>query len=154
MLPASKDAGESCEACQPPSAHHTDTRRVLPDLDNPPAIAAMVEAFYARLLQDRRLAPIFLDVAAIDLQRHLPLIKSYWEKLLLGDRSYQRHTMDIHRAIDSRRKLQAEDFDRWLALFTATVEHNYAGPGARRAVQLAGRIAANMQRALDPEHSR
>ncbi len=122
--------------------------RVLPDLDTPAAIAAMVEAFYARLLEDPRLAPVFIDVAAIDLQHHLPLIKSYWEKLLLGDRKYQRHTMDIHRAIDARRRLEHEDFERWLTLFRATVDHMFAGPGARRALQLARRIAANMQVAL------
>ncbi len=108
----------------------------------------MVAAFYARLLRDPRLAPIFLDVARIDLQRHLPLITSYWEKLLLGDRKYQRHTMDIHRVIHTRRKLQAEDFERWLALFCATIEQMFAGPRARRAMQLARRIAANMQLAL------
>ncbi len=123
----------------------------LPDLDSPSAIAALVDAFYARLLRDPRLAPIFLDVAGIDLQRHLPLIRSYWEKLLLGDRRYQRHTMNIHRAVNARQALQPEDFERWLTLFCATVDQFYDGPKARRAKHLARQIAANMQLALSNE---
>jgi hemoglobin len=126
----------------------------LPDLDSREAIAALVDAFYARLLQDPRLAPIFLDVAAIDLQHHLPLIRSYWEKLLLGDRRYQRHTMNIHRAVNARQAFQPEDFERWLALFCANVDQLYVGPKARRAKQLAGQIAANMQVALTHESRR
>jgi hypothetical protein len=57
---------------------------VKPDLDSPEHIRRFVHAFYAHLLNDEQLAPIFLDVAQIDLQKHLPLICSYWEKLLLA----------------------------------------------------------------------
>jgi non-ribosomal peptide synthetase component F len=74
----------------------------LPDLDSPARIRAFIEAFYARVLADERLAPIFLDVAAIDLAKHLPIICSYWEKLILGADGYRRHTMNIHRALNAR----------------------------------------------------
>jgi hemoglobin len=118
------------------------------DLDSREKIAHFVHTFYERVLADQRLAPIFLDVAAIDLERHLPLICSYWEKLLLGGTDYRRHTMNIHRALHARRQLQPDDFARWLALFQRTVDDLYAGPRAERAKQVAAHIAANMQRAL------
>lgn len=120
------------------------------DLDSREKIAWLVDTFYARVLQDERLAPIFLDVAQIDLDVHLPLIRSYWEKLLLGDNSYQRHTMNIHRALHARRGLQRQDFERWLSLFGATVDELYCGPQAQRAQQLASHIAANMEAAMCP----
>lgn len=124
------------------------TAAACTDLDSREKIAALVDAFYARVLADQRLAPIFLDVAKVDLELHLPLIRSYWEKLLLGDRTYQRHTMNIHRAVHAKRRLQSEDFERWLALFRTTVNSLYAGPGAERAKQLAGHIAGNMATAV------
>lgn len=121
------------------------------DLDSPEKIARFVDAFYARVLADERLAPIFLDVAEIDLDKHLPLIRSYWEKLLVGGTDYRRHTMNIHRALNARQNLHPEDFTRWLELFQRTVDDLYAGPRAERAKQVAAHIAANMQRALSPD---
>ena len=120
------------------------------DLDSQQKIASFVDAFYLRVLQDEQLAPIFLDVAQIDLDQHLPLIRSYWEKLLLGSSDYRRHTMNIHRALHARQNLQAADFDRWLSLFQNTVDAGYAGPQAERAKQVASHIASNMQNALQP----
>lgn len=122
----------------------------LPDLDSPERIRAFIEAFYARVLADGKLAPIFLDVAGIDLAKHIPIICSYWEKLILGADSYRRHTMNIHRALHAKQKLEPADFERWLALFCATLDEGYRGPHAGRARQVAEHIARNMQVALVP----
>lgn len=119
-----------------------------PDLDNPATIRSFIEAFYGRILADSALAPIFLDVAEVDLVKHLPLICSYWEKLLLGDASYNRHTMNIHRSLNRKRMLQRGDFERWLALFCSTADEYYSGPRTERAKRVATAIAANMQRSL------
>ena len=70
-----------------------------PDLDSAEHIAAFVDAFYERVLADPQLAPIFLDTAGVDLAQHLPHIRAYWEKLILGREGYRRHTMNIHRAL-------------------------------------------------------
>ena len=119
-----------------------------PDLDSKQHISDFIEGFYGKILGDPTLAPIFLNVAEIDLDKHLPLIRSYWEKLLLGDSQYSRHTMNIHRALNAQRTLHAEDFERWLTLFCQTADECYAGPRTERAKQVAATIAANMQRSL------
>ncbi|CAA0102078.1 Group 3 truncated hemoglobin ctb [Halioglobus japonicus] len=119
-----------------------------PDLDSRENIALFVDLFYERLLADEQLAPIFVDVAEIDLSVHLPHIKNYWCKLLLGDKEYQRHTMDIHRQLHGKRPLQPEDFQRWLAFFKDTVDANFCGQRAERAKRVATSIAANMEQAL------
>ena len=87
------------------------------DLDSRQNIEAFVDLFYERILADELLAPIFMDVAAVDLDVHLPHIKDYWCKLLLGERAYRRHTMNIHRQLHGKRPLGAEDFQRWLNLY-------------------------------------
>jgi hemoglobin len=120
----------------------------LPDLDNQQRIDEFVDRFYARLLNDQELAAIFLDVAQVDLQVHLPHIKSYWAKLLLGSSEYQRHTMNIHRQLNDKQLLTAENFSRWLELFQNTVDESWAGPRAERAKRVAATIADNMQVAL------
>ncbi len=119
-----------------------------PDLDSRENIERFVDLFYERMLADPILAPIFVDVAEIDLSQHLPHIKNYWSKLLLGERSYRRHTMNIHRQLHGKRPLHAQDFERWLATFVHTVDANFAGERAERAKKVASSIAANMQTGL------
>jgi hemoglobin len=121
-----------------------------PDLDSREHIDTFVDAFYARVLADERLAPIFLNVAAIDLSVHLPHIKSYWCKLLLGEQGYRRHTMNIHRQLHARQPLCAADFQRWLALFNDTLDASFAGERTERARRVAASIAANMASGLPP----
>ena len=119
-----------------------------PDLDSRENIENFVDLFYTALLADKRLAPIFVDVAAIDLDVHLPHIKNYWCKLLLGERSYQRHTMNIHRQLHAKRPLVEADFQRWLDTFVTCLSNHYCGPRSDRAAEIAATIAANMAKAL------
>ena len=122
-----------------------------PDLDCRENIERFVDLFYQRMLADEQLAPIFVDVAEIDLAVHLPHIKDYWCKLLLGEKGYQRHTMNIHRQLHGKRPLQKQDFQRWLAFFVATVDQDFAGERVERAKQVAASIAANMEKSLPSE---
>ncbi len=118
------------------------------DLTTRADIQRFVEAFYEGLLNDPQLAPIFLESAEVDIREHLPRIVDYWEKLLLGGQRYQRHTMNIHRALHAKRPLTAPDFELWLAFFTRTMDALYTGPVAERAKRIAKTIAANMQTSL------
>ncbi|MEM1191039.1 MAG: group III truncated hemoglobin [Pseudomonadota bacterium] len=123
----------------------TSARR---DLDSPAAIDDFVDRFYERVLADPLLAPVFLDVARVTLEEHLPRIKAYWRKMLLGDHSYRRHMMAQHRAIDARRSFSSEHYARWLLLFEQSLTAHFHGPGTERAKTLARRIAGNMRRNL------
>ena len=119
------------------------------DLNTPASIDRFVDRFYARVLTDSLLAPLFLEVAGIDVEQHLPRIKAYWRKMLLGEPAYRRHMMQKHRDLDARSPLAPEHYARWLALFEATLDEHHAGPAADRARVLARRIAGNMRRNLE-----
>lgn len=116
-----------------------------PDLDSKENIARFLQQFYDKLLNDPVLAPIFLDVAGIDIRVHLGHIQAYWEKLLLGEDNYQRHTMNIHRALHGKRALTEAEFDRWLHFYVSTVDENFSGILADKAKRIAGHIADNMK---------
>lgn len=119
-----------------------------PDLDSREHVERFVEQFYQRLLDDKAIAPIFLDVAAVDLDKHLPHIKDYWCKLLLGERGYQRHTMNIHRQLHDKQPLEPADFDCWLGHFRASLDSGYSGPQTEKARRIAVSVAANMEKSL------
>ena len=115
-----------------------------PDLDSKENIRQFIELFYEKVLSDELLAPIFLDVAEIDINVHMPIICSYWEKLLLGSRDYQRHTMNIHREVHKKYPFGEAEFKRWLSYFKATAREHFAGPKTERAIEIATSIAFNM----------
>lgn len=120
------------------------------DLDSSANIERFIKAFYAKVLKDSILAPIFLDVAQINLPEHLSFICGYWEKLLLGQQGYDRHTMNIHREVHQKQPFKEEDFDRWLTLFTTTCSDECAGPYAEKAKRIATSIAGNMATNITP----
>ncbi|MDX1589837.1 MAG: group III truncated hemoglobin [Oleiphilaceae bacterium] len=122
------------------------------DLDNETSISALVEAFYGRVLEDPLLRPVFLDIAGIDLDSHLPRIKAYWRKMLLGHKDYQRNMVAHHQALNQHFTLQPRHFQRWLSLFEGTLDRHFAGPGADRARQLARTIIGNLQQRLSEQN--
>lgn len=140
-------------------ASSLDTARTLQsrltkrDLRDRADIETFVQAFYTRLLVDPELAPLFLDVAAIDLDKHVPIICDYWQKLLFGDTSYQRHTMNKHRAIDAKHPFTKRHFALWTHYFIATMDGQFQGPVAEKAKRIALRIAHNMSERLAERHA-
>ena len=125
-----------------------------PDLDSPVDIDRFVDAFYDRVLVDPLLSPLFMDVAQVDLREHLPRIKAYWRKMLLGENAYDRHMMRRHRSVDALHPFGDVHYERWVALFEETLATGFSGPGARRAADLARRIAGNMRRNIGAVRTR
>lgn len=121
----------------------------MQDLDTEAAIGTFIDRFYGRVLKDPLLAPLFLDVAQVDLAEHLPRIKAYWHKMLLGGTAYRRHMMAKHRSLDRQAPLGSVHYARWLEHFEAVLDDSAEGPVADRARTLARRIAGNMRRNLE-----
>ncbi|WOJ96210.1 group III truncated hemoglobin [Congregibacter brevis] len=111
-------------------------------------IDQFVDAFYERVLADPLLAPMFLEVARINLAEHLPRIKAYWRKMLLGHSDYRRHMMQKHREVDAIKHMTPEHYERWLSLFEDTLEKQPLGTSSERAFTLARRVAGNMRQNL------
>ena len=120
-----------------------------PDLDSKDNIRTFIDLFYEKVLFDDLIGHIFTDVAGIDVKQHIPIICSYWEKLLLGDKGYQRHTMNIHRNVHAKFPFTTEEFDRWLSLFKQTAAESFDGVKTDRAIQVATSIASNMDTSLN-----
>jgi hemoglobin len=116
-----------------------------PDLDGDGELEAFIDAFYERVLADPLLAPLFLEVAAIDVDQHLGVIKSYWRKMLFRETDYQRNMMAHHEALHGLHYLGEAHFERWLHLYRTTLAEGWHGPVAERADYLAVNIAGHMR---------
>jgi hemoglobin len=101
----------------------------------------LVRAFYGRALTDPVLGFIFVDVAKLELEEHVPRIASFWETILLGARSYSGGAFAPHAALHARVRLRAGHFERWLWLWRTTVDELFAGERAELAKSHSRRVA-------------
>ena len=118
------------------------------DLADRGDVERLVRGFYRRAFADELLGPVFLDVARMDLEAHLPVMCDFWETVLFRAGLYRRNALTVHTELHALFPLRAEHFARWLTLRTATVDEHFAGHKAELAKTQAARIAASISRRL------
>jgi hemoglobin len=101
----------------------------------------LVRLFYGRALTDPVIGFIFVDVARLDLEAHVPRITSFWETILLGAQSYAGGAFRPHALLHGKVPLRAGHFERWLWLWRSSVDELFTGPRADLAKAHAQRVA-------------
>jgi hemoglobin len=114
---------------------------ILRDLDDRPAVAEMVVRFYRLVAMDDLLGPMFNDVAKVDWSEHLPKLTDFWCRVLFATPGYEGNPYRAHRHVHEQRAFTAAHFERWLDLFSETVDAGWAGPNAARAKAFAAKVA-------------
>ncbi len=121
----------------------------LADIETRADCERLVRAFYSRALNDPIIGFIFVDVAKLDLEAHVPTVASFWETILLGAQSYSGGAFRPHAAVHMKVGLRAGHFERWLVLWTTTVDELFAGKRAELAKAHARRVAGAFHRRLE-----
>ena len=101
----------------------------LPDIATEADVQLLVDTFYAKVNHDALLAPVFNGFAHVDWSRHLPRMYDFWSGLLLGTSRYLGRPFPKHVPLP----IDGTHFQRWVALFKATVNELFAGPKAEEA---------------------
>jgi hemoglobin len=113
----------------------------LGDIESRADIERLVRAFYGRAFVDPTIGFIFVDVARLDLEAHLPRIAGFWETILFDVRSYSGSPFDVHAALHHQVGLRAGHFERWLVLWGETIDALFVGNRATLAKAHAIRVA-------------
>lgn len=108
----------------------------------------LVRAFYGRAMVDSIIGFLFTDVAKLDLVEHVPRITSFWETILLGAHSYGGGAFRPHIELNFKVPLKRGHFDRWLHLWSMTVDELFAGERAELAKSHAIRVAGAFESRL------
>lgn len=118
------------------------------DLATREDVELLLRRFYGRAVDDEVLAEPFAELASHGLEDHLPVMCDFWETVLFRAALYRRSALEAHRQVHQRTPLTAAHFQRWLSLWTTTVDQMYAGPVADHAKIQAERMANAMHRSL------
>jgi len=118
----------------------------LADRVTEPAIALLIDRFYAAVRHDAVLAPVFeASIADDEWPEHLDTMCRFWSSVMLTSGRYSGNPVAVHRAVQG---LERPLFARWLALFETTVRDLFAPEPAANFIAKAHRIATSLQLAL------
>lgn len=104
------------------------------DISTSEDIVQLVDGFYAKVLKDDLIGHFFTEVVQISLEKHMPVMYSFWEGILLpGHTPFRGNPMVKHIELSRKSKLLPEYFERWLSLWSETLDALYAGEVAEEA---------------------
>lgn len=107
------------------------------DIETLEDIRLLVDTFYGKVRKDPLLGGIFNGVIRDRWPEHLNKMYRFWQTVLLEANTYQGSPFPPH----AKLPVQRAHFDRWLALFTATVDEHFTGDRAEEAKWRACRMA-------------
>lgn len=97
-------------------------------------VKLLVDGFYAKVQNDPLLGPVF---GHVDWPNHLPVMYNFWSSMVVGDQSYTGNPLQKHLPL----AIGAQHFDRWLKLFSETVDEHFSGERAQEIKMRARSIA-------------
>jgi len=112
----------------------------------------LVVSFYAKVIKDDLIGPIFIDVLGKDMKNetwksHIELLTNFWAAIALGESDYNRTPFAPH--LEFADRLSVKAFERWLKLFFETLNSIYEPALAQqflaRSKHIAGNFIRNMQ---------
>ena len=115
------------------------------DIETIEDIKFLIDHFYKQVIEDPLIGHIFTTSIKVNWEKHLPIMYSFWENILFYTGSYTGNPMQIHQRIHEVIHLTDQHFERWLALFSLTVDNHFEGDKAELAKQRALSIATVMK---------
>jgi len=109
------------------------------DIETREDLEFLLTGFYEVATKDEQIGHHF---AELDLVSHLPVIVDFWEKILFGKPVYFGNPLLIHQKLNEIFPLKSEHFERWLEIFSQTVDKFFTGETAENA-QLRARMIAH-----------
>ena len=115
------------------------------DINTRGDIVDLLEKFYQEAFDDDLIGHFFTEVVPLNLETHIPQIADFWESVIFSTRGYRKNVMEIHQHIHALSAIKKEHLDRWVALFSQTVDQSFEGPNATLIKQRARSVATMME---------
>ncbi|WP_295767215.1 group III truncated hemoglobin [uncultured Mucilaginibacter sp.] len=100
-------------------------------------IKVLVDGFYESVRHDELLGPVFNARIENRWPEHLEKMYKFWQTLLLDQHTYNGRPFPPHATLP----VEHQHFERWKAIFNATIDEHFTGTKANEAKQRAQNIA-------------
>jgi hemoglobin len=117
----------------------------MQDLNNRDDILHLLTSFYHKAFVDELIGHFFTEVVPLDLETHIPVIADFWEAIVFNTQGYNKNVMEIHRQISQLSKIRKDHLDRWVQIFSETIDEMFEGDKATLMKQRARSVATLME---------
>lgn len=101
----------------------------LKDIKTLDDIKLLVDTFYGKVQKDELIGPIFNEKIGNNWPAHLERMYRFWQTILLEEHTYSGSPFPPHKHLP----VGKEHFNRWMEIFTETINELYAGALAEEA---------------------
>ncbi|HXR83843.1 MAG TPA: group III truncated hemoglobin [Hanamia sp.] len=108
-------------------------------------IKLLVDTFYDKVREDQLLGPVFNERIQNRWPEHLAKMYTFWQTVLLGEHTYYGSPFPPHANLP----VGKEHFERWLSLFSQTLNELFSGEIASEALWRANKMAVMFQYKID-----
>lgn len=116
----------------------TEEKREILSLED---IELLVDTFYGKVRKDDFIGPIFDERIRDRWPHHLAKMYTFWQTVLLGEHTYYGAPFPPHAQLPVERA----HFERWLSLFSETINELFSGEKAKEALWRADKMAEMFQ---------
>ena len=116
----------------------------MKDIESRSDIETVLVSFYQKAFTDNLMGRFFTEVVPLNLTTHLPVITDFWEAVIFNTHSYRKNVMEIHQHIHQLSSIKKQHLDRWVQIFTITIDEHFAGEKTNLMKQRAASIATLM----------
>ena len=116
----------------------------MKDIESRSDIETVLVSFYQKAFTDNLIGRFFTEVVPLDPTTHLPVITDFWEAVIFNTHSYRKNVMEIHQHIHQLSSIKKQHLDRWVQIFTITIDEHFAGEKTNLMKQRAASIATLM----------
>lgn len=109
----------------------------LADIKTKEDIKLLVDTFYSKVQKDDLIGAIFNERMQNRWPEHLEKMYRFWQTILLEEHTYSGSPFPPHKHLP----IDQTHFDRWMSLFTATVDSLFEGKIAEEAKVRAANMA-------------
>lgn len=100
------------------------------DIKNKDDIKILVDAFYQKIRTDATIGYLFTEVAAVNWEKHLPIMYDFWDNILFHTGNFDGNPMMKHRELNQKSSLTKKHFKHWTKLWKNTVDDLFEGEKA------------------------
>ena len=119
------------------------------DIETRSDINTFIRAFYEKVIHNRVIGIIFMEVFPLNWEHYIPLITDFWETILPDHQVYKNNAMQVHYEMNRKFPFTKKHFDAGLLLFNTTPDEYFDGekvlPAKKRAAGIAQLMQVNMQ---------
>ncbi|MEO9022312.1 MAG: group III truncated hemoglobin [Ginsengibacter sp.] len=104
-------------------------------------VKLLVDTFYGKVREDELIGPVFDEKIQNRWPEHLAKMYTFWQTILLGEHTYYGSPFPPHAQLP----VEKIHFERWLSLFSQTLEELFTGKVAEEAIWRANKMAEMFQ---------